>query len=66
MSAMDVLELLTKKLETMSAEFQYLLKENRKLKAQLESMKNKNDLLTRNSQDMLLTIKSKLKDGNES
>ncbi len=66
MSTMDVLELLTKKLETMSAEFQYLLKENRKLKAQLESMKNKNDLLTRNSQDMLLTIKSKLKDGNES
>lgn len=63
---MDVLELLTKKLETMSDEFQYLLKENRKLKAQLESMKNKNDLLTRNSQDMLLTIKSKLKDGNES
>jgi hypothetical protein len=62
---MDVLELLTKRLETMSDEFQFLIKENRKLKAQLESMKNKNDLLTRNSQDMLLTIKSKLKDGNE-
>lgn len=57
--------MLTKKLEIMSNDFQTLLKENRRLKAQLDSLKNKNDLLTRNSQDMLLTIKSKLKIGNE-
>lgn len=57
--------MLTKKLEIMSNDFQNLLKENRRLKAQLDSLKNKNDLLTRNSQDMLLTIKSKLKIGNE-
>lgn len=62
---MDELQLLTKKLETMSNDFQKLIKENKRLKAQLESMKNRNDLLTRNSQDMLLTIKSKLKLGNE-
>lgn len=62
---MDELQLLTKKLEIMSNDFQTLIKENRKLKAQLEAMKDKNDLLTRNSQDMLLTIKSKLKLGNE-
>lgn len=62
---MDELQLLTKKLETMSNDFQLLIKENRRLKAQLEAMKNRNDLLTRNSQDMLLTIKSKLKLGNE-
>ena len=34
---------------------------NKKLKAQIEDLKSKDDLVTRNSQDMILSIKSKLK-----
>ena len=35
-------------------------KMNKQLKAKLESIKNKNDILTKNNQDMILSIKSKL------
>lgn len=57
---MDVIEDLAKKLEIMSIEFQYLIQENEKLKAQIENLKNANDVITRNNQDMLLSIKNKL------
>ena len=61
---MEVIEELAKKLEIMSIEFQYLIQENEKLKAQIENLKNQNDVITRNSQDMLLTIKNKLQKEN--
>lgn len=57
---MDVIEELAKKLEIMSLEFHYLVQENQKLKAQIENLKNQNDVITRNNQDMLLSIKNKL------
>jgi cell division protein FtsB len=63
---MDVIDDLAKKLEIMSIEFQFLIQENQKLKAQIENLKTKNDVITRNNQDMLLRIKDKLKKESES
>lgn len=61
---MNILDELTNKLNNMSKEFEFLLKENKKLKAQLKELKGQHDLVTRNSQDMLMTIQSKLKGDN--
>lgn len=58
---MDVIEQLVKKLDIMSQEFQFLIKENRALKAQIKALKDHNDVVTRNNQDMILTIKNKLR-----
>lgn len=63
---MDPIEELVKRLETMSHEFQYLIQENQKLKSQIKAMKNQQDLMTRDSQDMILTIKNKLQKENTS
>jgi len=57
---MSIIDQLSNKIETMSNEFQFLIRENKQLKAQLENLKDKNDILTRNNQDMILSIKSKL------
>ncbi len=59
---MNILEELANKLNQMSQEFTFLIEENRKLRAELEDYKSKDDLATRNSQDMILAIKSKLKE----
>ena len=58
---MDVVEELVKKLDIMSKEFQFLLKENRALRAQIKTLKDQHDVVTRNNQDMILTIKNKLR-----
>lgn len=57
---MDILEQLVNKLNHMSKEFELLIDENKRLKAEIEELKSKDDLVTRNSQDMILSIKSKL------
>lgn len=62
---MNVLNQLVEKLDKMSKDFEYLLTENRRLKAQVEELKVQNDLLVRNSQDVILTIKNKLKEDNK-
>ena len=58
---MNILEQLVSKLNHMSKEFEQLVHENKRLKAQIEDLKSKDDLVTRNSQDMILSIKNKLK-----
>ncbi|MEA3554705.1 MAG: hypothetical protein U9R39_09965 [Campylobacterota bacterium] len=61
---MNILDQLINKLDDMSRDFQALVKENEKLKAELSDLKNQNDLFTRNNQDVTLMIKNMLqKDG---
>ena len=61
---MNILDQLISKLDDMSRDFQILVKENEKLKAELSDLKNQNDLFTRNNQDVTLMIKNMLqKDG---
>jgi regulator of replication initiation timing len=61
---MDILEKLASKLNHMSSEFQALIRENEKLRTELNELKNRNDLFTRSNQDVTLMIKNVLqKDG---
>ncbi len=61
---MNILDQLIDKLDIMSHDFQLLVKENEKLRAELSELKNQNDLFTRNNQDVTLMIKNMLqKDG---
>jgi uncharacterized membrane protein len=58
---MNILEQLTNKLDNITLEFQLLLKENEKLRKELEDLKNKNDLFTRSNQDVTMMITNILK-----
>jgi len=57
---MEIINQLEQKLDQMSNEFQFLIEENRRLRDIIDELKNNNDMVTRDSQDMLMTIKSKL------
>ena len=59
---MDILKELVIKLDHMAQQFALLDAENKKLKAQLDDLKSKDDLATRDSQDMILAIKTRLKE----
>jgi len=58
---MNTIDILKNKLNQISKDFQTLRDENRRLKIELENLKDKNDLFTRNSEDLILTINNKLK-----
>jgi len=58
---MNTIDILKNKLNQISKDFQFLIDENRRLKIELENLKDKNDLFTRNSEDLILTINNKLK-----
>lgn len=58
---MNTIDILKNKLNQISKDFQTLMDENRRLKMELENLKDKNDLFTRNSEDLILTINNKLK-----
>lgn len=58
---MNTIDMLKNKLNQISKDFQFLIDENRRLKIELENLKDKNDLFTRNSEDLILTINNKLK-----
>jgi phage pi2 protein 07 len=61
---MEILDQLVIKLNIMSDKFQLLKNENKKLKAELNALKNQNDLFTKSSQDVTLAIRNILhKDG---
>jgi len=59
---MNILQQLQIKLNYMTQEFSLLIEENKRLKRELDELKSKDDLATRDSQDMILAIKSKLKE----
>jgi len=58
---MKTIDILKNKLNQISKDFQFLMDENQRLKMELENLKNKNDLFTKNSEDLILTINNKLK-----
>ena len=63
---MNTIDILKNKLNQISRDFQSLMDENRRLKMELENLKDKNDLFTRNSEDLILTINNKLKSEDKS
>jgi len=63
---MNTIDMLKNKINQISKEFQFVIDENRRLKIELENLKNKNDLFTRNSEDLILTINNKLKSEDKS
>lgn len=56
-----IMEMLQKKLDQTTNDFYTLYQENQQLKLKIEQLQEKNDLLTRESQDLILTINSKLR-----
>lgn len=63
---MNTIDILKNKINQISKDFQTLMDENRRLKMELENLKDKNDLFTRNSEDLILTINNKLKSEDKS
>ena len=63
---MNTIDILKNKINQISKDFQSLIDENRRLKLELENLKDKNDLFTRNSEDLILTINNKLKNEDKS
>lgn len=55
---MDIIEKLNMKIDKLIYEFELAKKENENLRQDLDALKNKNDELERNNQDMLLRIDS--------
>jgi len=63
---MNTIDILKNKLNQISKDFQFLIDENKRLKMELENLKDKNDIFTRNSEDLILTINNKLKNEDKS
>ena len=63
---MNTIDILKDKLNLISKDFRFLLDENRRLKLELENLKDKNDLFTRSNEDLILTINNKLKSEDKS
>ncbi len=55
---MKIIDKLNIKIEKLIHEYELVKKDNRNLRQDLENLKNKNDELERNNQDMLLKIDS--------
>lgn len=57
---MEIIHKLNAKVDKILSDYELLRLENNSLKIELERLKNKNDELIRNNQDMLLKIDSTL------
>jgi len=62
---MNTIDILKKKILQNTKEFNFLVHENRQLKYQLEQLQEKNDILTRKSEDIILSINSRLRQKDE-
>ncbi len=58
---MNTIDILKNKFSRMTKEFQFLVHENKQLKAKIKHLQDKNDILNRKSEDLILTINSRLK-----
>lgn len=58
---MKTIDILKKRLEKMTNDFNHVSKENKELKAKIEHLQSKNDLLNRKSEDLLLSINNRLR-----
>lgn len=60
---MNMLDTLKAKLEQTTKDFYTLYNENKQLKERIHQLEEKNSVLTRKTQDLVLTINSRLKKG---
>jgi len=58
---MNTINILKNKVLQVTKEFNFLLQENRQLKYKLKQLQEKNDILTRKSEDLILSINSRLR-----
>ncbi len=58
---MNTIDILKNKFTKITKEFQFLVQENRQLKAKIKHLQDKNDILNRKSEDLILTINSRLR-----
>ena len=58
---MDTIDILKHKVLQVTKEFNFLLQENKELKQKLNKLQEQNDILTRKSEDLILTINNRLK-----
>jgi cell shape-determining protein MreC len=58
---MNTIDILKNKVLQNTKEFNFLLQENNQLKHKLEQLQEKNDILTRKSEDLILSINSRLR-----
>ena len=58
---MNTIDILKNKVLQVSKEFNFLLQENKQLKYKIEQLQEKNDILTRKSEDLILSINSRLR-----
>jgi len=58
---MNTIDILKNKVLQVTKEFNFLLQENRQLKYKLKQLQEKNDILTRKSEDLILSINSRLR-----
>jgi len=58
---MNTIDILKNKVLQITQEFNFILQENKKLKYKLEKLQEKNDILTRKSEDLILSINSRLR-----
>ena len=58
---MNTIDILKNKFARMTKEFKFLVQENRQLKTKIQHLQDKNDILNRKSEDLILTINSRLK-----
>jgi hypothetical protein len=62
---MNTIDILKNKVLQVSKEFNVLLQENKQLKYKLDQLQDKNDILTRKSEDLILSINSRLRQEDE-
>ena len=62
---MNTIDILKNKVLQVTKEFNFLLQENKQLKYKLEQLQEKNDILTRQSEDLILSINSRLRQEDE-
>ena len=62
---MNTIDILKNKVLQVTKEFNSLLQENKQLKYKLEQLQEKNDILTRQSEDLILSINSRLRQEDE-
>ncbi len=58
---MNMIDTLKTRLDQTTKDFYSLYEENKQLKAKIDHLEEKNSILTRKTQDLILTINSRLK-----
>jgi predicted RNase H-like nuclease (RuvC/YqgF family) len=58
---MNTLDILKNRFFKLTKDFNFLAQENKQLRAVIEQLTDKNDILNSKSEDLILTINSKLK-----